>query len=87
MNGRLFHFADGNVGTWQIVRMDRIVGDSRPGTSRLSMIEGMADTSRPQAVRCLSGIMSHARYATAQEKTQLQATQEGLGRPRLRARH
>lgn len=81
MNTRLFSFIGGSTGDWAVVRMATIVGDPLPAASRLAVTGGSPDSLRAGAAWCLRGITSHERYVTAQEKEQLQAKQEGLGRP------
>jgi chlorite dismutase len=81
MDARLYSFIGGVTGDWQIVRMDAIAGDALPAVSRLAVTSGSVDSTRAGAAWCLRGITSNERYVTAQEKEQLQAKQEGLGRP------
>lgn len=61
--------------------MATIAGDPLPPASRLAVIDGAIDPARPGAAWSLRGITSNERYVTAQEKAQLVAKQEGLGRP------
>jgi chlorite dismutase len=81
MTTRLFSFAGGTAGEWRLVRMETIVGDPLPSVSRLTVIDGSVDSAHTSTVWCLCGITSNERYVTAQEKAQLVAKQEGLGRP------
>jgi hypothetical protein len=81
MSTRLFSFLGGDDGDWRIDRMDVIVGDPLPVAMRLAVRDGSADSTDAGAVWRLRGITSNERYVTAQEKAQLVAKQEGLGRP------
>jgi chlorite dismutase len=80
VSGRLFSFAGGATGSWRIVRIETIVGEHLPSASRLAVSEGVPDISCASAAWCLRGITSNERYVTGQEKTQLVAKQQGLGR-------
>jgi hypothetical protein len=81
MDTRLFSFVGGATGEWRIVRMDTIAGDPLPPASRLTVIGGPCNSVRAGDAWRLHGITSHERYVIAQEKEQLLAKQQGLGRP------
>ena len=81
MNSRLISFAGGSSGEWAVTGMTTIVGDSLPGVSRLAIVGGAVDVASAGSVWCLRSITSNERYVTAQEKAQLIAKQERLGRP------
>lgn len=81
MNARRFSFVGGSSGNWAVTGMTTIVGDSLPDVSRLAIVGGTVDGTPAGSAWCLRGITSNERYVTAQEKAQLVAKQEGLGRP------
>lgn len=81
MSTRLFAFVGGNRGLWRIVRMDTLVGEPLIAARRLDVISGSGASSHPQACWILRGITSNERYVTREEKNELVAKQQGLGRP------
>jgi chlorite dismutase len=81
MSNRLFTFVGGDTGVWQIVSMTTVFGDPIPEASRLSVISGATDSTTADAKWHLRGIISNERYVTRQEKDQLVAKQQSLGRP------
>jgi hypothetical protein len=79
---RLFTFAAGPVGTWQVLETRPVVGDSMPAAPRLSVVAaGAVEDAGPPATWRLRGIVSNERYVERGEKDALVARQEGLGRP------
>ena len=78
MSTRLYSFVAGASGAWRIERMDAIAGSALAGAARLEIVagNGAGDT----ATWVLRGVTSNERYVTRDEKQQLVATQEGLGR-------
>ena len=68
-------FTGAAAGAWRIVSMRAIVGPALASAPFLSIDASAA------AVWTLTGIASNLRYTTATERRQLQAKQEGLGRP------
>lgn len=78
MQTRLSHFIAGESGIWRIRDMKVVSGDGLPTAAYLDIRPTPADT---EATWTLRGVKSNDRYTTRTEKSMLQATQEGLGRP------
>ncbi len=78
---RLFTFVGGSIGLWRIVRTDTLVGDPLVEAERLDVMSGSDASSAPKARWTLRGITSNDRYVVREEKSQLLAKQQGLGRP------
>ena len=68
-------FTGGNAGQWRITGIAEVVGAIVPLAPFLSIDGGEA------GAWSLRGTASNLRYTTADERRQLQAKQEGLGRP------
>ena len=81
MSMRLFAFVGGSTGLWRIVRMDTIVGEPLVAAGRLDIVSDSGTSSDPQARWILRGITSNERYVIREEKSQLVAKEQGLGRP------
>lgn len=81
MSMLLFAFVGGSTGLWRIVRMDTIVGEPLVAAGRLDIVSGSGTSSDPQARWILRGITSNERYVIREEKSQLVAKEQGLGRP------
>jgi len=81
MSMRLFAFVGGSTGLWRVVRMDTIVGEPLVAAGRLDIVSGSGTSSDPQARWILRGITSNERYVIREEKSQLVAKEQGLGRP------
>jgi len=82
MSERLYSFVGGSSGRWRVTRHDTIVGGPLPTVRYLEVVSGAA---APQsAAWVLRGITSNERYVTRDEKSELVARQEGLGRPTAR---
>lgn len=79
MTQRLFGFAGGDTGAWQVVTAHTLTGEPLPGVKRIDLIDGGCPPAAAQW--CLRGITSNERYVTRAEKDLLVAKQEGLGRP------
>ena len=77
MDGRLFTFAGSGSGPWRVMRMTAVSGAPIPPCSRLDILPGHAS---PKAAWTLRGIISNERYVNRDEKNDLVARQEGLGR-------
>ncbi len=77
MNTRLTHFSAGSEGLWGIREIRTIKGSPLPHAERLQLAENAPSS---ESAWLLRGIRSNARYTTADEKAQLDARQEGLGR-------
>lgn len=79
---RLYSFVGGNSGNWRVTRMDPIIGEPLPVADFLQIVpEAVSGAS---AAWVLRGITSNERYVTRDEKSELVAKQEGLGRPASR---
>ncbi len=81
MTDRLFSFVGGDAGPWRVTRMEAIAGARLPAVTRLDLVSGDATAAERGAGWALRGITSNERYVVRREKTQLAATQQGLGRP------
>lgn len=88
MNPRLFSFQAGAHGSWRISSIATVIGESLAAAPFLDLVAGdpastatIAASSAPAPAWTLRGVTSNERYVTRGEKTQLAATQEGLGRP------
>jgi hypothetical protein len=77
MNTRLSHFQAGSAGLWAIRDINAIKGASLPMAERLHIGDG---DETPLGSWVLRGVRSNARYTTTEEKEQLEARQESLGR-------
>jgi chlorite dismutase len=77
---RLFTFAAGAQGPWQIDGIRCVVGEFMPAASRLAIITG-TEAVTGDATWTLHGITSNERYVQRDEKVALVSRQEGLGRP------
>ncbi len=78
MNPRLFSFVGGSAGPWRVTRIDTIVGEPLPAVTNVTVVPDVSPTA--DASWTLRGITSNERYVTRDEKTDLVARQEGLGR-------
>ena len=61
--------------------LDVIAGEPLPATKRLEIASGSEIPSDPHAAWVLRGITSNERYAVHEERSELAAKQQGLGRP------
>jgi chlorite dismutase len=78
-NPRLVHFSAGATGAWRIREIRTVIGAGFPTAACLDVT-----STPPMALDCawsLRGATSNERYVTQDEKQQLVAKQEGLGRP------
>lgn len=82
MNSRISSFLGGNSGAWRVTRMDTIIGEPLPAVRFVMIVPGAV--SEGDAAWILRGITSNERYVTRDEKSELVAKQEGLGRPAAR---
>ena len=78
MSSRFFSFVGGNSGSWNIERQVTVAGDPLPSAERMEVLAGDGTGKDPSWL--LRGITSNERYVERGEKTQLLATQQGLGR-------
>lgn len=82
MSMRLFSFVGGDTGLWRVAKTEVIVGEPLPAARRLEIASGSEIPSDPHAVWVLRGITSNERYVIREEeRSQLVAKQQGLGRP------
>jgi chlorite dismutase len=81
MSSRLFTFIGGGFGSWRVVSSDTVTGDSMPEVQKLDIVSGSDVPSEPAPGWMLRGITSNERYVAREEKNQLLAKQQGLGRP------
>ena len=83
---RLFRFEGGDAGAWRVVDARPVSGDPLPLVTHVSVAAGPSSTTLPStAAWTLRGITSNERYVVRDEKAELVARQEGLGRPAARA--
>lgn len=73
-------FAGGEIGPWQVERLDAVIGPSLPAANRLQVLEGNDIEPSPGSAWNLRGFTSNVRYVTRAEQVKLEAKQEGLGR-------
>lgn len=81
MATRLFAFVGGNTGRWRVVKSEAIVGEPLPVVARLDLVADSELRSAPRATWVLRGITSNERYVVREERSQLVAKQQDLGRP------
>jgi hypothetical protein len=81
MNTRLFSFVGGHSGSWRVVSTETCTGQPLLEVKRLDIILGQATQQPTDTGWLLRGITSNERYVIREEKQQLTAKQEGLGRP------
>ncbi|MEO6738756.1 MAG: chlorite dismutase family protein [Chthoniobacteraceae bacterium] len=80
-NPRLFSFVGGNDGPWKKTAARAVTGETLPVIERLNIVTGNVAAPHAGAAWVLRGVTSNERYVTRQEKDQLLAKQQGLGRP------
>jgi hypothetical protein len=73
--------AGGRSGPWKIDRIETLRGEGLPKADRLEVFEGVDAFEKAKGLWVLQGVTSHQRYVTKEEKEELAARQEGLGRP------
>jgi hypothetical protein len=79
MERRFYGFAGGDTGPWRVDRTRTIAGQPLEAVRRIDVVPGEAGL--PAGARwLLRGVTSNERYVTREEKGQLVARQEGLGR-------
>ena len=83
LSTRLYSFIGGNTGNWRVTRMTTICGEPLPFAQFLNIAP--AGVSGVGAIWVLRGITSNERYVTQEEKSELVAKQQGLGRPTSRS--
>ena len=80
MNPRLFTFAGGTTGAWDVIKNKAVAGEALAQVRRLDIINAAADALPDGAQWMLRGVTSNERYATRAEKDQLVAKQAAIGR-------
>jgi chlorite dismutase len=80
MDRRFYGFAGGETGPWRIESMRTLAGPPLEGVNRIDVVPGEAPTAAGTRW-LLRGVTSNERYVTRNEKGQLVAKQQGLGRP------
>jgi hypothetical protein len=81
MSARLFSFVGGNTGPWRVTKSTAILGEALSAVSSVDMVSGTV--VEPLTGWSLRGITSNERYVLRDEKNQLVAKQQGLGRPEV----
>ena len=81
MNTRLFTFIGSDSGLWRVVSTATVVGAPFPEATRVDVISGLTSQSEPTDRWMLRGITSNERYVVREEKIDLVAKQQDLGRP------
>ncbi len=81
MEPRLFTFAGGTSGQWEILWLRAVRGEPLRSAPRLAVVSGRPDQPVRQVHWQLSGVTSHERYVTVHERQSLRARQPSLGRP------
>lgn len=79
MSSRLFTFAGGPTGDWNVIRVTSVTGEPLIPTAKLTVVSGSTAPAGAQWI--LRGITSNTRYTMAEEKAQLVARQTDIGRP------
>ncbi|HEU5074285.1 MAG TPA: chlorite dismutase family protein [Polyangiaceae bacterium] len=80
MNQRLWQFAGGASGQFEVHSVRAIIGEGLPSVARLAVTNGES-RSEAEPLFCLKGVTSNERYLTGSEKTELLAVQQPMGRP------
>lgn len=83
MPSLLVSFAAGASGSWQIDRIDTIIGDGLPTAERLAIVEGSETLPQTGSDWVLRGVTSSTRYTTRSEVDALVSRQQGLSRPQV----
>lgn len=78
----LVTFAAGTSGSWQINRIDTVIGDGLPVADRLAILEGSEAFLQTGSGWVLRGVTSNTRYTNRFEVDALNSRQQGLSRPR-----
>ena len=80
MQSRMFSFVGGDTGPWRVVRVTAVMGEPLRRVNRVELVSDDATSTAPDSAWVLRGITSNERYVTREEKSQLVAKQQGLGR-------
>jgi hypothetical protein len=78
---RLFTFAGGERGNWQVEAIRAVRGEPLPAASRVEVLSGPGHEASAGTRWSLRGIVSNERYVTRSEKASLLTRQPPLGRP------
>jgi hypothetical protein len=78
---RLFSFIGGSSGSWSVAGVTVLAGEPLVTPERVEVVAGNVTARRDGDAWVLRGITSNERYVIRNEKTQLVAVQQGLGRP------
>ena len=81
MNPRHFTFIGGNTGSWRIVDLMPVVGETLAVAERLEISNESASVIPSGAKWSLRGVASNERYTIRAEKDLLLGRQVALGRP------
>ena len=81
MTNRMFSFVGSSAGSWQVVRMDTIVGVPVEPVTNLEVFNSDFETLPEGSKWRLRGVTSNERYVTRPERDLLTASQASLGRP------
>lgn len=81
MNPRLFTFVGGETGSWSVLQVKAVVGETLPDVKRLGILNTTVPALPNASKWLLRGVTSNDRYATRAEKDLLVAKQAALGRP------
>jgi len=79
-NSRLFSFVGGETGSWSVISVKAVVGETLPTVARVDIVNDVLQHLPVGAAWCLHGVTSNERYVTRGEKDQLVAQQAALGR-------
>jgi chlorite dismutase len=71
----------GHTGRWKVEKIEPVRGPGLPQVECLDILEGEEAFEKAHGVWVLKGVTSNQRYVTQQENAELNAKQEGLGRP------
>ena len=78
----LVTFVASERGTWSIVSSEPVIGPGLPPARGLSVVEGNAPVEGAADVAwSLSGVVSHERYVTREERRQLEGASKVSGGP------
>jgi chlorite dismutase len=76
----IISFAGGNHGSWRVISMDTISGDSLLRVSNIAVIKNGIE--KPKEIQwTLNAFISNLRYTTRPEKTDLDKSSRPLGQP------
>ena len=79
MTQNLFNFLGGDNGTWKVINMNTVSGESLDIVSYIDILQSDS-VKENNAVWTLTGFTSNVRYAEKVEREKLNSVQAGLGR-------